>query len=174
MKPMNTYSEDFLKDLAKLLRHGPEPLQTLISDLSNVETRTQFINQLSRLAELSGQMSRPKKPKQVIAKTNIRLDEKLQSLRNKNPQQYELLKKLHEQLLERVKTLERSLLLRVCNKLGIHITSKMTRTVIVGEIISKLAELEHAPLEQALKDVADLDRGSSAEFLKLAAFITGT
>ncbi len=175
--PIDKYPFVFFSDLARLLRHGSEPLEAIINEISKPEARAALISRLTALAEFSKDVSRQKSQhrRSPRASNNIEgTEEALQVLQAKDTKRYEILVELRHHLKAKARTLDRKSLTQVSDKMGIHFGAKLSRLAIIDRIILKLAQVDDTAFNQGLKDVADLDRGSPEEYMKLAGFITGT
>lgn len=171
----NRYPDAFLFDLARLLRHGSEPLDAIINEISNADTRAHLIRKLITLSDLSKEMARHKKPQQAASERRHsleRLEEVLRTLHDKDAKRYEILTQMRQRLRDKASVIDRKSLAQLGEKLGMHFGAKLPRVEIIDRIIVRLVDYE--AFDQGLRDVANLDRGSPGEYMKLAEFITGS
>lgn len=174
--PMGKYPDAFLADLVRLLQHGPEPLQAVVDDLSDPSTREAVIRKLTTLAEVAKEVTQHKGRRRAAPNRTTDVDqieEALRTLRSKDPKRHDILVQLRRHLQDKATTLDRKSIRQVGEKLGLHFGEKVPRVQMLNRIVLRLAEGDSVAFDQGLKSVADLDRGSPEEFMRLAGFITG-
>ena len=54
-KTMKRYSDQFISDLAQLIRHGPEPFDRLVDDLSDPDRRQRLLEALGHLSRIASE-----------------------------------------------------------------------------------------------------------------------
>lgn len=166
---MSGYSDDFLKDLARLLRHGHEPLSILIHDLADQAKRDELARALEGLRQIATERTGTaavggRKPVSRSIDLGLR--------RNEDPEKYDSLSGLAQLLLNAETFKDRRNLIVVSESLAVKTTQRDSRFRIVQRIVSAISVMPVADLRKTVNGIQALERGSSETFQELANFIT--
>ena len=170
---MNQYSKQFIVDLSKLLRHGSDPFDRLISDLSDPNQRRKLIEALTQLREIASESRRPKSSASRRHKSFTYSDIKIPDVANGDAAITDLLISLRDSLVGKPALKRRRVLSDICYELNISIAKRDNIPRIIQKILDDIATRDSRELDKALNAVNEADTGSTESFMELASFITG-
>ena len=168
---MSKYSRDFLADLLRLVSHGPEPIEGLISDLSDPERRRSLIAALIEIRSVASDFGKPRQqtvPPGRFSYADIQIPESGRS----NPDRSEKLETILKTLTNSASFQSRPVLVDLAGRLNVSLVKKDSRARIVQKIVDGLATRDVERVTCALLRVREADRGSTESFMELASFIT--
>ena len=167
---MNRYCDQFISDLAQLIRHGPEPFDRLVDDLSDPDRRQHLIEALGQLSRVASE-STPQRLSRARSTSPFSYDD------IKTPQvvgtDSELLDSIREKLTTAPGLKSRRALLDLAYELDVPVAKRDSMPRMIQKILTSLATRGTDTIEMALNRVNEADRGSTESFMELASFITG-
>jgi hypothetical protein len=167
---MREYSRGFLEDLARLVSHGPDEIESLISDLSNPDRRNRLIDVLRQISTVASDYGTAKQRTASgrFSYADIRIPESVKT----KPDMSEKLEAILKVLTTTASFQSRPVLVDLAERLSVPVVKKDSRARIVQKIIDNLATRDTEQLTRAILDVRNADRGSTESFMGLASFIT--
>lgn len=169
---MKRYSDQFISDLSTLLRHGPQPFDQLIADLSDPDQRQSLIEALHQLSKIAsdGDVTYRSKPRASIRFSYD--DIHTPRVENGEPEITEMLDVLREKLTMAPALKSRRVLEDLTHQLNVSITKRDSIPMMIQKILTTLATRNIDEVAEALNWVKQADRGSTESFMDLASFIT--
>ena len=169
---MTPYSDEFLSDLARLIRHGPEPFNQLIVDLSDPDRRQALItalSQMSRIASLS------RLPNRSVPRRNSAFsydDIQTPQVPGADPDIIDMLHSIREKLTTAPALKSRRALQDLAHQLNAPVARRDSMPRMIQKILAYLATRNAEEVAEALNWVKEADSGSTESFMGLASFIT--
>ena len=166
-------TNEFLRDLARLLqRHGPQPLLSLMTVLTDPSKRAEIVTVLTELAKVAKgarEVNRP--PKRGKAGKAEETRTLIEQLRQSDPDKAELLAQLYEGLSTRKFLPSRGEVLDFCFSLHIHVPSGAPRNRLLLPMVRHLAQLPLEDAQGALQQLLERTTKSGRKFERLASAI---
>ena len=143
---------DLLMDLAKLLKkYGPEPFENLAESISSLEITERLKKLLKGSVSISRSVSIPLDSGADRVPRTVR--EKLEALRNSEPQKYELLINFHASLLAKVILPALRDIRDFTRDHGLHEITSKGRSDAVSQLIKQLIPLSYEDLREKLSSL---------------------
>ena len=169
---MTPYSDEFLSDLARLIRHGPEPFNQLIVDLSDPDRHQAMITALSQLSKIASQ-SRLRN--RSIPERNSAFsygDIQIPQVPEADPDMIDMLHSIRERLKTAPALKSRRALQDLAHQLNAPVARRDSMPRMIQNILTYLATRNAEEIAEALNWVKEADSGSTESFMDLASFIT--
>ncbi len=168
---MQKYSKGFLEDLARLVSHGPDEIESLVSDLSDPDRRETLVRLLGQISEIASDYESARKRTTTpgtFSYADIRIPESAKS----DPNSLAKLEAILKALTTTASLQSRPVLLSLAERLDVPLVKKDSRARVVQKIINTLATCGDDQLTRGMLEVRKADRGSTESFMDLASFIT--
>ena len=169
---MKPYSKDFLTDLANLVRHGPEPFDRLISDLSDPDRRQALIDALGHVSSIASEtvptgrsLPRPNGPPSYSGITTPEIPDA-------DPEIAPMLHAIRDKLTTAPALRSRRVMQDLVHQLNVPVAKRDSIPRMIQKILASLATRNVDEVAEALSRVKEADRGSTESFMDLASFIT--
>ena len=169
---MKRYSDQFISDLSTLLRHGPQPFDQLITDLSDPDRRQSLIEALSQLSRIASEGKSNYRSKSRSSKRFSYDDIHTPQVENGDTRKADMLDSLREQLTKSPALKSRRALEDLTHQLSVPIAKKDSIPVVIQKILADLSTRDAEEVVVALNWVKEADSGSTQSFMDLASFIT--
>lgn len=169
---MKRYSDQFITDLSNLMRHGSEPLDQLIADLSDPERRQNLIDALSELSKIASEKKSFKRAVRGQKSPFTYDDIQTPLVSNGDPETADLLDSLREKLTVSPSLKSRRVLEDLAHQLNVPVSKRDSIPRIIQKMLDHLAARDDKEVAEALNLVKESDRGSTESFMDLASFIT--
>ena len=166
---MKRYSDQFISDLAQLIRHGPEPFDRLVDDLSDPDRRQRIVAALSRLSRIASEKTSQSPLRSRSNKPFTYDDIETPQVGGAN---LEVLDSIRERLVTTPELRSRRALLDLAHELDVSIAKRDSMPRMIQKILTSLAARGNGAIETALNRINEADRGSTESFMELASFIT--
>ena len=171
-KPMTRYSDEFMSDLARLIRHGPDPFNGLIEDLSNPIRREALV---AALRQMSGVASESRLANRSTPGRNSTFsydDIHTPQVPGDDPEITAMLDSIREKLTTTPALKGRRVLEEVAHQLSVPVAKRDSMSRMIQKILEHLATRNAKEVAEALKCLNQADTGSTESFMGLASFIT--
>ncbi len=169
---MKRYSDKFIRDLAQLISHGPDPFDRLIDDLSDPSRRGILLEALSQLSQAalettpaSSKLLKPSKPFSYE-------DVEIPDVDGADPQAIDNLETIRLKLATSPNLKNRRVLSNLADELNIPLAKRDTMPRIVQKILTSLSARDSEDIAVALNRIRESDRDATESFMGLADFIT--
>ena len=140
---------DLLMDLAKLLKkYGPEPFENLSESISSLEITERLKKLLEGPVSISRSVSTPLDSGADRVPRTVR--EKLEALKNSEPQKYELLASFHASLFTKVFLPTLRDIRNFARDHGLHEITSKGRSDAIAQLIKQLIPLSYEDLREKL------------------------
>ena len=167
---MKRYSDQFISDLAQLIRHGPEPFDRLVDDLSDPDRRQRLLEALGHLSRIASESTPQPISRSRSARPFTYDDIKTPQVSGTDS---ELLEYIREKLTTAPGLKSRRVLLDLAYVLDVPVAKRDSMPKMIQKILESLATRNTDTIEMALNRINEADRGSTESFMELASFITG-
>ena len=169
---MKRYSDQFISDLAQLIRHGPEPLDRLVDDLSDPDRRQRLIKALGQLSRAASEYTSESRARSRPTSSFSYDDVQTPRVDGTHPDVAQMLDSIREKLTTASTLKSRRVLIDLAYELNISLAKRDSRPRMAQKILTALADRNVEDVEMALNRVKEADRGSTESFMDLASFIT--
>ena len=169
---MTRYSDEFLSDLARLIRHGPEPFNQLIVDLTDPERREALVNALSQMSRIASQSRLSNRSSPTRNSTFSYDDIQIPQVPSADPSVTDMLHSIREKLTTAPALKSRRALQDLAHQLSAPVARRDSMPRMVQKILDYLATRNGEEVAEALNWVKEADGGSTESFMDLASFIT--
>lgn len=169
---MKRYSDQFIADLANLMRHGSEPIDQLIADLSDPDQRQNLIDALGELSRIASEKKSIKRAVRERKPPFTYDDIQTPLVSNGDQETAELLDSLRKKLTTSSSLKSRRVLEDLAHQLNVTISKRDSIPRIIQKMLDHLAALDAKEVAEALNWVKESDRGTTESFMDLASFIT--
>ena len=169
---MNRYSDKFIRDLAQLISHGPEPLDRLIDDLSDPSKRDNLLNALGQLSRAATEASPESHPTVNPSRPFSYDDVQVPKIVGADPRADKDLEIMRQKLVTSANLRNRRVLSNLADEFSISLARRDTMPRIAQKILTSLSTRNAEEISRALSLIKDADRDSTESFMDLANFIT--
>ena len=169
---MKSYSDKFFSDLARLIRHGPEPFDQLIADLSDPDRRQSLIDALSEVSRIASERNPAGRS---ILKSNVQFsygDIQIPRVPNADPEITDLLLAIREKLTEAPNLKSRRAMEELAHQINAPVARRDSIPRMIQKILMNLSTRNADEIVKALHWIKMADTGSTESFMDLASFIT--
>ena len=169
---MKPYSDKFFSDLARLIRHGPEPFDRLIADLSDPDRRQSLIDALSEMSRIASERNPTGRS---MPKPNAQFsygDIQIPHVPNADSEITDMLLAIREKLTVAPNLKSRRAMEELAHQINAPVARKDSIPRMIQKMLMYLSTRNADEIAKALHWIKMADRGSTESFMDLASFIT--